>query len=309
MLARIALALAGMAGHFTSAAAENRSAPPVIAEDGNTKNGVSNIGFMKNPPKALKEKFPMCDVFLKVEWINKEEKVGLVHYEAIMKTKDDKFKGRKDVWAFVDMKAAFQIGLEVSEFKRKGELKEILELVKNGKRTSKPDLTFEYKGKVMTFWEHLNLRNYVEHYPLLSDHTRTVCVPYPDEQRAWIIEGRSVKNAYSEERRAELYKQIQETGSRMTMASFELQRVLDVNFDGVDDYLYGDVGVISYLGKLYKIKVWIEIPGSNINTYTFPPNKHTCHVNWHMNSEVVTDGKSYYLGDQCNLTELTSTAR
>ena len=29
----------------------------------------NNIGFMKNPPKELKEKFPMCDQFLDVKWI------------------------------------------------------------------------------------------------------------------------------------------------------------------------------------------------------------------------------------------------
>jgi hypothetical protein len=42
---------------------------------------ITNVGFMENPPKELKEKFPMCDAFLKVEWIDKEKKVGYSEYE------------------------------------------------------------------------------------------------------------------------------------------------------------------------------------------------------------------------------------
>jgi hypothetical protein len=38
-----------------------------------TQPAITNIGFMESPPKELKEKFPMCDAFLKVEWIDKEK--------------------------------------------------------------------------------------------------------------------------------------------------------------------------------------------------------------------------------------------
>lgn len=38
----------------------------------------NNIGFMKNPPKELKEKFPMCDQFLDVKWIRQFPNGGWV---------------------------------------------------------------------------------------------------------------------------------------------------------------------------------------------------------------------------------------
>ncbi|MDY0384574.1 hypothetical protein [Trichlorobacter sp.] len=38
----------------------------------------NNIGFMKNPPKELKEKFPMCEQFLDVKWIRQFPNGGWV---------------------------------------------------------------------------------------------------------------------------------------------------------------------------------------------------------------------------------------
>ena len=48
-----------------------------------------NIGFMKKPAKELTEKFPMCDAFLKVEWIDKEKKIGYSRYDLYKDGKKD----------------------------------------------------------------------------------------------------------------------------------------------------------------------------------------------------------------------------
>lgn len=41
----------------------------LVTGDSQAEDYSNNIGFMKNPPKELKEKFPMCDQFLDVKWI------------------------------------------------------------------------------------------------------------------------------------------------------------------------------------------------------------------------------------------------
>src|ERR1017187_7732057 len=56
----------------------------IFAGEMGSKNAapiISNIGFMPPPPKELREKFPMCEAFLKVEWIDKEKRVGFSEYE------------------------------------------------------------------------------------------------------------------------------------------------------------------------------------------------------------------------------------
>jgi hypothetical protein len=91
-----------------------------------------NIGFMKNPPKKLTERFPMCDAFLNVEWIDKEKMIGYTTYEAIIKGKAAKHDGgRKRVWAMVDMNVP-GFDYDVYQYRRKGKLDEVFEMVRNG---------------------------------------------------------------------------------------------------------------------------------------------------------------------------------
>ena len=91
---------------------------------------LNNIGFMKNPPKALTEKFPMCDAFLNVKWIAPEKNIGYTHFEAIIKNKYGRFKGRKSVWALVDLDSQ-TIDYDVYQYNRKGRLQEIFNAVRN----------------------------------------------------------------------------------------------------------------------------------------------------------------------------------
>jgi hypothetical protein len=54
----------------------------VAAERATTNPSViSNMGFESNPSPRLKAKFPMCDAFLKVTWIDKKKNIGYSHYE------------------------------------------------------------------------------------------------------------------------------------------------------------------------------------------------------------------------------------
>jgi hypothetical protein len=64
----------------------------------------NNIGFMKNPPKELKEKFPMCDQFLDVKWIRQFPNGGWVGTV----TADVYFGAKKEQREQVMMQAYYQ---------------------------------------------------------------------------------------------------------------------------------------------------------------------------------------------------------
>jgi hypothetical protein len=109
------------------------AAPLVCAANGkifNKEKGNSfpeNIGFMKNPPKELRERFPMRDAFLNVEWINKEKNIGYSNYEVIIKGK------KKMMWALVALNNEVpSYDWDVYQYKREGRLKEIFEMLKYG---------------------------------------------------------------------------------------------------------------------------------------------------------------------------------
>ncbi len=72
-----------------------------------------NIGFMKNPPKELTEKFPMCDAFLKVEWIDKKYNTGYCNYEVTIKGQ------KRVVWELITMEGDRKfLGWDVYQYKK-----------------------------------------------------------------------------------------------------------------------------------------------------------------------------------------------
>jgi hypothetical protein len=263
---------------------------------------ISNIGFMENPPKELKEKFPMCDAFLKVEWIDKENKIGYSNYEAIVKNKKNQFKGeKKTVWALVNLNGAPGIDYDVYEYKRQGRLNEIFDRVRNGKVKIGIPMMIEYKGEIISLYGGKAL-NDDSIYPLLSDYRQTVCVTYPDEQRAWVIEGKNVKQNYSDAQRENLYSRVRENGGRFSKDRFEKHWMLDINSDGVEDFVFDRSYIYSLAGKYFQAD---DKAGANGFTVIFPPDNMTCLVDY-ATRYITTDGNKYYINNQCNLTELTS---
>jgi hypothetical protein len=256
-----------------------------------------NIGFMKNPPKELKEKFPMCDAFLNVEWINKERNIGYSNYEVIIKGK------KRMMWALVTLNNEVpSYDWDVYQYKKQGRLKEIFEMLKHGEDKGNIFvMTPTYKGKSVDI--HQRSPNDDDSF---ADHRCTVCIPYPDKQRVWIAEGRSVEQTYSAAQRKELSDRIKETAGR----PFDPEKdkwlqslwILDVNFDGKEDYVLPDSFVVTWSKKLYLADRVYKNEGFQ---YTFPPNGRTCYVK-SLKYPLTTDGRNYYIANQCNLTELTS---
>src|SRR4030042_2676398 len=112
---------------------------PVFAADEKINNKEKgnpvpeNIGFMKNPPKELTEKFPMCDAFLKVEWIDKEKKIGYSHYDLYRDGKREKEKAFALIHIH-DVLPHFDYDLSVLDFEGIGKIgmKEVFSIIKEG---------------------------------------------------------------------------------------------------------------------------------------------------------------------------------
>ncbi|MFH2044721.1 MAG: hypothetical protein ABIK92_06210 [Pseudomonadota bacterium] len=264
---------------------EKNNAPPVI----------DNIGFIKNPPKELKEKFPMCDAFLKVEWIDKKYKIGYSHYEA-------KRKGEKKLmWALVTLLGDLpSYRWDVYQYKRQGRLKELFEIIKYGKaKGSLGVLVRTYKG------EYVKIFNMELDDGALADNRCTVCIPYPDEEMVWIAEGKSVGQNYSETQFEELTNKVKKPGKPFNenwQKWLKSLWILDINFDGKKDFVLGRSLAATWQNKLYIVDSVYKDHGFQ---QTFPPNGRTCYVR-SLGMPITTDGKNYYIGNQCNITELTS---
>ena len=168
--------------------------PLCVAET--TQPAITNIGFIANPPKELKEKFPMCDAFLKVEWIDKAKRIGYSHYDAVIEDK------KRSVWALVELDDLMpSYTLDIYQFKRQDKMKELFDLVKHGKPIWNFDTLFIGGDG---FYE----VNYGD--VLLSDNQQTVCIAYPDGQRAWVIEGKSTEHAVGKSQERDLISKLNE---------------------------------------------------------------------------------------------------
>jgi hypothetical protein len=249
----------------------------------------------------------MCDAFLKVEWIDKEKMVGYSHYEAIVKNKKNKFRGeKKKVWALINMKGWHRIDYDVYQYQREGRLEELFQKVREGEVSIGIPMMIRHGDESIDLYGGKAV-NSDANQPLLSDHRQTVCVPYPDEKRVWIIEGKSVGQVYSEAQIAELNTRIDGLlGQSMPRRRIEALWLLDINRDGKQDFLFEGTFVYTVSNRLYKSKRDTEHPYFK---YTFPPGDGVCRVRIDLAPLylLTTDGKNYYQ-DGCNLTELTSQA-
>ncbi len=280
--------------------------PQLLADDlekTTPKPYQKNIGFVKNPPKALREKFPMCEAYLNVKWIDRARMIGHSHYEATLINDKGMLDGEKKmVFALVRLDDLWpSYTLDIYEYKHQGRMKELFDLVKHGEPIRVPNhFAIKYKGKSTVFFEPLS--------PVLSDHRQTVCIAYPDEQKVWIVEGKSVKQTYGEARQETLFNRVKEAGNSLSRQLLEKLFVIDVNFDGKDDYVFqSELGfgviVYSWADSLYKLDRPVD---SFDYVLTFPPSNRTCRLRIDGVFPLTTDGKNYYISNQCNLTQLTS---
>jgi hypothetical protein len=264
---------------------------------------VSNIGFMENPSQVLKEKFPMCDVFLKVDWIDKKKKIGYSNYEAIIKTPDGKFKDKKMMWALVDLDVP-RFDYDVYQYMKQDRLEDVFDMVRKGRVRVEIPMMIDYMGETIALYGGGAVNGDAIH-PLLSDHLQTVCIAYPDEQRAWIVEGKNIKQTYSTKQIEDLARKIMESTGKQLSEHLMNFWIVDVNFDGVDDYFYRGGLLYSQARNYFWWTKEFKHPNFKFNV---PTSDRACYLKDLGGYSLTTDGKNFYFVNQCNLTELTSTS-
>jgi hypothetical protein len=282
----------------------------VAADDeanASTASLAENVGFMRDVPEALKVQFPMCEAFLGVEWINKKQGIGFTTYQALMKSKDGtSIVQKKKMSALVDLDT-LKFDFDVSDYEAQGRLPEIFEAVQNGTINVSLEMQITYKGKVIRL-NGANVQNYNATQPLLSDHRKTVCVVYPDEHRAWLVEVRTLEHAYSQSQREAAFEKIRQINGGISKRRFERLKVLDLNFDGGDDYFDDRSFIYSWSDRLYETSAVLG-PGARYYNFSFPPTDRICRLGSAGMQHLWTDGRNFYArydGEDCNLTKLTS---
>ncbi|WP_144307285.1 hypothetical protein [Oceanidesulfovibrio marinus] len=282
---------------------------------------IDNVGFMKNPPKELVDRFPMCDAFLNVEWIDEERMIGFsrysvygingtivakeipaiiyldpnfMHYDYIAKV----YRNRTDGWSmYKDMTDE--------------ELKLFFSVIKDNKNYQ-PDLTPSF-GAIM--FERIS--SYLEKYTnysspsiyTLADGQLTVCIPYPGNQRMWIAEGKEAEKVYNKTELEHIERGIKienqdPTGGRL---SLENTIILDLNNDGKEDYTYLNWGWALYsAGNKYfqSIQLWKGERDNAYGRWLFPPSDGVCDTGMLTNTFWTTDGVRYFLYNKCDIMQL-----
>lgn len=279
----------------------------VLAEE---KPSVSNIGFMESPPKELTDKFPLCDAFLKVEWIDKEKKAGYSEYEFY--NQGEKINRVAHALIYLDDDhPVFDANLEV--FRKKGKLKDTFDLIKRGEFEQQDPgfgliLDAERNGTDYQYTFRDIRSDWKMPLLTLADHKMNVCIPYPDNQRMYFAEQKRVGKIFSkneiENKKADLKKQFAEP-----FDFFEKLTTFDVNFDGKEDYLAGTRIIYSHEGKYFEMKINApelssDSPKSKLISPTTGKTCEFLHL-WGGSDYFTTEGKNVFIDNQCNLTELT----
>ena len=166
----------------------------------------NNIGFMKNPPKELKEKFPMCDQFLDVKWIRQFPNGGWVGTV----TADVYFGDKKEQRELVVMQEHREYDISVNS-----KVLYVFDISESAYRISKIEemilssdevysryfgsgdagmrgLALEKSGK-LTKITRRGFRPSIEnglHTKSYSYFSKNICISLPDKSGGWIIEGR-----------------------------------------------------------------------------------------------------------------------
>ncbi len=170
---------------------------------------IDNVGFMKSPPQELVDRFPMCDEFLEVEWFVNMIDTGRVKYNYTKDVEIGDNPKKVEHYIYFDQRNPLR-GINYYDY-NDGGVKSIMntdneidpgiiKTVSNGSAEEGMDyaVTYKYKGRTIDILR--GLFGMSSGFSL-SRNTKNVCVPYPGEEKVWIIEFATADNAYSNSER------------------------------------------------------------------------------------------------------------
>lgn len=273
-------------------------------ENDNGAANINNTGFISDPPKEMRTRFPMCDAFLQVEWINKDKKIGHSTFDLYKGGKKD---GRMKALIYLD-KHYPSDRIDLYDFEKKNELKMLFTSITKGTVNSATVPIVKYLSYKAALYGH----NTESEGFTYADNHLTVCVPYPGNQLVWIAEGKNIRKIYNDNEFMKLHKKIQEFFPKITDRRFGLFSTIDINFDGTQDFFDGG-GVMYSFKKNFYVKEKFKDgmvqtfykDGEEYFNWNFPPFGNSCATKAGVSDYITTDGKNYFLNNQCNLTELT----
>lgn len=266
-------------------------------------------------PSHLKKLFPICEKQLIVHWIHPEKYQGYSEYDAYNTA--GRYIGR--------FKAFVNLGSASLTYK-------LAQYLPKGKNTEKhnEDPYYPYFGMSREVNENFDeLYSLVNKYGLfhyesgsytyeqsksisqignnlihlnLSNQTENICIVYPDEKHTWLVETKKITNTHTHEQINVIYERIKKLYDPLLLRDnpeahrqlFNYATALDLNNDGIDDYLLG-------FGAIFSIKKSESHIGyQQINLLNLSCKKE--HFT-HDHSQLITDGKEFFW-DDCNISKL-----
>jgi hypothetical protein len=283
---------------------------PALTDEGGAKgvpSAITNVGFLKDAPETLRKKFSMCDAFLKVEWIDKNKKIGYSRYDFYRDGK--KYGGM--TWAMVHLDEdhpAYDYNLERYR-KKKGGLKELFAFIKRGTVAfDRSNVIIENEQDGKTVGEEFTSIKADWNAPLLTlaDARMTVCIPYPDNRRMFIAEMKEVKKIYGETEIKAKVEEIRKSLPNLQYPElFGSYNAIDVNLDGKEDYVGLPFIVYSHGNQYYGMEVRGPRQDDAYTKVTSPTAKGSCELLVLGDLYLTTDGENFYLNNKCKLTEFT----
>ena len=264
---------------------------------------IYNQGFISEPSQALKDKFPLCDRFLDVEWINRSLGVGYLKHDIY---KNGKYLGQMESQIIMPPDADVYHRpwdrIELYDFKKNGEIDQLFEII----RSSKDAAEYKEKYEESDFKSYKGPQYIIDDYSY-SDFNFNVCLPYPNDDIMWVVEKKGAGKVLSQKELERHFEVRKNMVPGYTMEWLKKQTVMDINHDGVDDYLGGStVFSISYKKQYFEVlkrntgydkKGSFSVIGTKNLSYK-------CKVYRIGRYFLTTDGEFLYLNNQCNLSKL-----
>ncbi len=232
-----------------------------------------NVG-LNDMPSVLKQRFPVCDKQLVVNWISPEKYQGYSEYDTYNHHGRyiDRFK------AFVNLGGASLTYKLVAYYpkdqhdgkqgliqsKHRGDVyypyfpeqwrlvgdnwDELYALVRRqGLFYLSSGLYSDEQSKTVS-----QIVNWIERLTL-TNNTKTVCVVYPDEKSVWLAERKAIKYTHTKEQIDVLYGRLKKLFDPRLLRDnpeahrhiFETISSYDLNNDGVDDYFFDYMAILS----------------------------------------------------------------